>query len=167
MALGAMAIVAGIGGFFGGFVAGALSRQPEINELKKQVKSLQAEVERLQGVVRVQNNEINELKIRYTALRGWNYMQKAKQRGYIKGSIMFQYALKEYLEMLIDANESNAVRMNDREVKFYNAFGTTMNKAEINDKNRKIVLDYVREKYGTKIDNYEEPDLSEITKYFE
>lgn len=31
MALGAMAIVAGIGGFFGGFVAGALSRQPEIN----------------------------------------------------------------------------------------------------------------------------------------
>ena len=166
MALGAIAIMTGIG-IFGGFVAGSLSRQPEINELKKQVKSLQAEVERLQGVVRVQNNEINELKIRYTALRGWNYMQKAKQRGYIKGSIMFQYALKEYLEMLIDANESNAVRMNDREVKFYNAFGTTMNKAEINDKNRKIVLDYVREKYGTKIDNYEEPDLSEITEYFE
>jgi hypothetical protein len=34
MALGAIAIVTGIGGFFGGFVAGALSRQPEINELK-------------------------------------------------------------------------------------------------------------------------------------
>ena len=94
-------------------------------------------------------------------------MQKAKQRGYIKGSIMFQYALKEYLEMLINANESNAVRMNGREVEFYNAFGTIMNKAKINDKNRKIVLDYVREKYGTKIDNYEEPDLSEITEYFE
>ena len=65
-------IAAGSG--LAGFVAGALSRQPEINELKKQVKSLQKEVERLQAVISVQNQQINELKIRYTALKGWQFV---------------------------------------------------------------------------------------------
>lgn len=165
MPIGGVAIATGLGGLIVGFVGGALSRQPEINELKKQVKSLQGEVDRLQGVIRIQNNQIHELEVRYVALKGWNYIEKAKQRNYIKGCYMFQYAFKEYLEMLIEANDSNKVNLNDREIKFYNAFGTIFNKADITEKNRSIVIEYVKEKYGNKIDHYEGPDFSAISEY--
>lgn len=160
-------IFVGLGAGLAGFIAGALSRQPEINELKKQVKSLQKEVERLQNIISIQNSQINELKIRYTALRGWQFVEKNKQRGYIKGSLMYEYALKEYLGMLIEANEENKVALNKGEIQFYNAFGTILNKGEITEKNRTIVIDYIKEKYGSEINRFIEPDLSSIIDYLE
>ena len=148
-----------------GFIAGALSRQPEINELKKQVRSLQAEAEKLHGVIEQQNNQIHELKVRYQALKGWQFVQKSQQRGYIRGSIMYQYALKEYLEMLIAADHTGEVNLNDSEVHFYNAFGTILNKGKITDKDRDIVINYISEKYKKEIDSFQEPDLSNIMEY--
>ena len=151
-----------LGASVAGYYVGSLSRQPEINKLKNQVKLLQKEVERLQQVICIQNSQINELKIRYTTLKGWQYIEKNKQRGYIKGSLMFEYALKEYLEMLISANVDHQVRMKKTEVCFFNAFDTILNEGEITEKNRKIVIGYVKEKYGSQIDEFIEPDLSSI-----
>lgn len=160
-------LVASLAGAIAGFVAGALSRQPEINELKKQVKSLQKEVERLQNIIEIQNSQIKELKIRYTALKGWQFLERNRQRGYIKGSLMYGYALKEYLWMLIEANENNKVDLNTIEIEFYNAFGTIINKGEITSKTRKVVIDYVKEKYNTEIDRFIEPDFCTIIDYLE
>lgn len=148
-----------------GFIAGALSRQPEINELKKQVRSLQGEVERLQGFIDQQKSQIHELEVRYQALKGWQFFQKSQQRGYIRGSIMYQYAFKEYLEMLIAADQSGQVNLNDSEVHFYNDFGTILNKGKITDKDRDIVINYISEKYKKEIDSFQEPDLSNIMEY--
>lgn len=159
--------VAGLAGIVAGFVAGALSRQPEINELKKQVKSLQKEVERLQNIITVQNSQIRELKIRYTALKGWQFIERNRQRGYIRGSLMYGYALKEYLGMLIEADENNKVELNTIEIEFYNAFGTILNKGEITEKNRNVVIEYVKDKYGAEINRFIEPDLSSIIDYLE
>lgn len=157
----------GLGACMAGFVAGALSRQPEINELKEQVRSLQAEVERLHGVIELQNKQINHLKIRYNALKGWQFVQKNKQRGYIRGSIMYQYALKEYIEMLIDSDQSDVIKLNKDEIQFYNAFGRILNAAEITDKDREVVIQYVCDKYKTEIDRFQEPDLDSVITYLE
>ncbi len=157
----------GIGGLMTGFIVGALSRQPEINELKEQVRSLQAEVERLHGVIEVQDGQIRELKIRYTALKGWQFVQKNQKRKYIRGSIMYQYALKEYLEMLIEADQDGKIKMNKSEINFYNAFGKILNKGEITDNDRDVVIKYVSEKYETEINKFQEPDLSSIMEYLE
>ncbi len=158
-------IAAGSG--LAGFVAGALSRQPEINELKKQVKSLQKEVERLQAVISVQNQQINELKIRYTALKGWQFVERNKQRGYIKGSLVYEYALKEYIGMLIEADTDNQVNLNKSEVQFYNAFGKILNKGEINTSNRSAVIEYIKGKYGREINSFIEPNMDSIVDYLE
>jgi len=156
-----------IGVGLAGFIAGALSRQPEINELKEQVRSLQAEVERLHSVIEVQDGQIHELKIRYTALKGWQFVQKNQQRGYIRGSIMYQYALREYLEMIIDADQSGKVKMNKSEIQFYNAFGKILNVGKITDKDRGVVIEYISDKYGAEINRFQEPDLSPIMEYLE
>lgn len=160
-------IVASLGAGIAGYIAGALSRQPEINELKSQVRSLQAEVDRLQTIISIQNSQIKELKIRYTALKGWQLSEKSRQKGYIKGSIIYQYALREYLVMLINANETDRVTLDKEEIQFYNSFGSILNNGEINEKSRKIVIDYVKKHYSTEISNYIEPDLSQIIDYFE
>jgi len=164
----ALPIILGyLGAGLAGFVVGALSRQPEINELKEQVRSLQADVERLHGVIEVQYGQIQELKIRYTALKGWQFVQKNQQRGYIRGSIMYQYALKEYLEMLIDADQFDKVKMNKSEIQFYNAFGKILNVGTITDKDRSVVIGYISDKYGVEINSFQEPDFSPIMEYFE
>lgn len=164
----ALPVVLGyIGVGLAGFIAGALSRQPEINELKEQVRSLQAEVDRLHNVIEVQEGQIHELKIRYTALKGWQFVQKKQQRDYIRGSIMYQYALKEYLEMLIDADKSGKVKMNKSELHFYNAFGKILNVGKITDKDRNVVIEYISDKYGAEINRFQDPDLSSIMEYLE
>lgn len=155
----------GLGGSLAGFIAGALSRQPEINELKKQVRSLQAEVERLHSVIEVQDGQIHELKIRYTALKGWQFVQKNQQRGYIRGSIMYQYAFMEYLGMLIDADQSGKVKMDKSEIQYYNAFGKILNDFNITDKDRGVVIKYISDKYEAEINRFQEPNLSPILEY--
>ncbi len=150
-----------------GFVAGALSRQPEINELKKQVRSLQAEIERLHNLIEMQNEQVHELKIRYTVLKGWQFIQKNRQRAYIRGNIIFQYAFKEYLEILIDADKSGKVKMNKGETKFYNAFGKILNAGEITDKDRNVVIEYISDKYRVEIKSFREPDLSSVIEYLD
>ena len=73
------ALIAAIVGA-GGFILGALSRQPEINDLHKQVKQLQKKVEDLNRVVDEQNNEIAELTARYQALKFYQIFQKSELR---------------------------------------------------------------------------------------
>jgi len=161
----ALPIILGyLGAGLAGFVVGAL---PEINELKEQVRSLKAEVERLHGMIEIQDGQIHELKIRYTALKGWQFVQKNQQRGYIRGSILYQYALKEYLEMLIDADQFEKVEMNKSEIEFYNAFGKIINAGKITNKDRNVVIGYISDKYGAELNRFQEPDFSYIMEYLE
>lgn len=160
-------VVTGLFTGLAGFIAGALSRQPEINELKEQVRFLQEEVDRLHGVIRVQNEQIRELKIRYTALKGSDYSEKMRQRGYLRGSIMYQYAFKDYLEILIKADRNGRIEMNEEQIRFYNAFGKILSGKDITDDDRKVVMDYILSKHRKKIDDLQEPDFGHISKYFE
>lgn len=159
-------IVGGIGAALVGFIGGALSRQPEVNELQAQVQSLQGEVSRLQGVIKVQYHQINQLKYRYVTLKGADIIQRNKQRGYIKGAIMFQYALKEYLNMLIMADRTGRLNLNESQIEFYNAFGQMMNTGKISSEGRTVVMNYIRSKYQPQIDNYQESDFTFEENYF-
>ena len=167
MAIQLLPIIVNVGLFVGRFVLGALSRQPEINELKEQVKSLQAQVEQLQALIYAQNEQIKQLKIRFVAYKGLNFAQKNKAKGYLKGAIIYEYALKEYLEILIDGSNSNKIELNKSEIEFYNAFGKMFVKAEVTTKDRRIVLNYINEKYRREIESFKEPDFALILEQFE
>ena len=167
MAIQILPIIVNVGVFVGGFVLGALSRQPEINELKEQVKSLQAQVEQLQALIYAQNEQIKQLKIRFVAYKGLNFAQKNKAKGYLRGAIIYEYALKEYLEILIDGSNSNEIDLNKSELEFYNAFGKMFVKAEVTTKDRRIVLNYINEKYRREIESFKEPDFALILEQFE
>ncbi len=156
---------AGLAGALAGFIAGALSRQPEINELKEQVRSLHIELGRLHSLIEVQNHQIRELKIKYEAIKGWQFVQKNQQQGYIRGSLMYQYALMEYLKILIYADQSGNANLNKDAIKFYNAFGKILNIGEITDKDRNVVFEYISKMYRAEINELREPNFSPIYAY--
>ena len=99
MAIPVSVIVWAVISFSGGGVLGALSRQPEINKLKEQVRKLQAEVKRLNSLISEQNRQIQSLRMKYEVLMGKTMIEAAKVKAQLKGAIMYSYCLKEYLDI--------------------------------------------------------------------
>jgi hypothetical protein len=139
-------IAAGSGG-----IIGALSRQPEINRLKKQVKILQGEIERLQNIISEQNRQIGELSIRYKALKGWQFSEKAAQYANIKGYYLHLYSYKEYVELLCYQAKGNELQT--REHAFFNAYELVLSGNEIPREHLFSIRNYIYEKYNYEIDH--------------
>ncbi|AIQ56179.1 hypothetical protein [Paenibacillus borealis] len=151
----------------GGVVAGTLSRQPEVNRLKQQVRTLQAEIQRLQALVKEQDRQIKELKIRYNALKAYQFTEKIKQKSKLKGALMFQYSFKEYMDLLVaQARGGNYVLVDD-ETYFFNSFEHLMNTREISVEEKLLIRTYIRTKYAYEIDNQIEPQMGDIVEKVE
>jgi hypothetical protein len=80
-----------------GALMGALARQPEINRLKKQIKILQCEIVRLKKCIIEQHRQIKVLKSKFTALKAWQFIEKAQKGAEIKGNMLQAYALHDYI----------------------------------------------------------------------
>lgn len=145
-----------------GLIGGALLRQPEINRLKKDIKELHKKLGDLENKLKTQDNQIRELKIRYLTLKGWHFLQKYKERKYMRGCIMYEYALKEYISILKTVERAEEVNMDKKETMFYNAFDRILNEGIMKDKDRSIVMNYILEKYKDNLNDFQEPDLSDI-----
>lgn len=153
-------ILAGLGGG----VIGALSRQPEINRLKKQVQLLQEEIQRLQSVIEEQNRQIQELSIRYKTLKAWQFSERARSRAQARGAIMHQWAFKEYIELL--CFQSRELPISEDEKKFFNAYENLLSgKGDMNE--RVLIRDYVAAKYSYQVSNLIPVADHEITKMVE
>lgn len=135
----------------GGLVAGALSRQPEINRLKEQVKILQSEIIRLQGVIKEQQRQIEELKIRFNTLKASNFIEKKRILGITKGFLYLQYAFREYVELTIVQARGKELRGD--ELRFYITFNCLMNEQDMPVEERLFVAQYVSSIYKYQIDN--------------
>ena len=151
----------------GGFLGGALSRQPEINKLKKQVKTLQAEIVKLQLVIKEQDRQINELKIRYNTLKAYQFTEKAKQKSKVKGALMFQYCFKEYVELLVAQTKSTGYTMKEEEGIFFNIFEKLMNNEEIDVEAKMYLREYIHYKYSDRINSLQEVNMDNLVEKVE
>ena len=161
------ALIAAIVGA-GGFILGALSRQPEINDLHKQVKQLQKKVEDLNRVVDEQNNEIAELTARYQALKFYQIFQKSELRDQLKESIAFQYATADYFNLLLEHLDSKE-KFDEDEADFYYAFSLMLAGKTLSDEQKATVKRYVTDNHGYEINALIpcelEPVLEELADY--
>lgn len=139
-------------GILGGFVLGALSRQPEINDLKKQVRQLKKQHGHLVQVVNAQNREIEDLLARYHALKVYQVFQRRDMRVHLQDSLVFQYATADYLQLLISCVESNA-NPTEAESSFYCAFTRMLAGKSLSVDEMKSVKDYVTLRHKQEIEN--------------
>jgi len=135
----------------GSFIAGALSRQPEINRLKKQVKVLQEQIEKLQFVIQEQQRQIEEYKLRYKALKGYHWIEKRKCMGVTKGFLVLQYAFKEYIELSIA--QASGKNINENELRFYNAYNALMSDIVIPDTEKLFINVFIKGLYRDEIEH--------------
>ena len=161
------AIVWAIIAFGGGAVSGALARQPEVNKLKEQVRTLQNEVNRLNSLIDEQNRQINVLKTKYHALKGVNLIEEAKSKNQLKGAITYSYCLKEYLDLHYQIT-MHEYMPTENENAFLQAFKLILDgnvPAGDEGKLHKYFLrQYIREKYASQIDSLIECNISNSLK---
>jgi|LSQX01.2.fsa_nt_gb uncharacterized protein (DUF1800 family) len=165
MSLIAMGAALLFGGVLGG-AAGALSRQPEINRLKAQIKQLQEEIQRLNRVVAEQNRQIQELKIRYEALKVYQFMERMKGKSKVKGALTFQYAFMEYMDLLV-AQTRGEEELKEEQRLFFNIFVKMVSGENVSVQEKIYVREYVRDKYQYQIDNLIEADTSNVIERIE
>ena len=133
------------------FAAGALSRQPEINKLKEQVRALQAQIVKLREILAEQQRQIEEMKIRYAVLKADNYIEKRRALGITKGFLYVQYGLKEYIELTIQ--QSRGIAFQDAELRFFNAFNLSMTSQNVPVDAKLCIKEYIEQRYRYQIDN--------------
>lgn len=134
----------------GGVVFGALARQPEINKLHKQVKRLQSKVDQLEAAASEQNEEIADLLVKYEALRIWQFSQRSELRDRVRESLVFQYAVADYLDLLVDCVRGGR-KMDEGELGFYRAFAKTLSGKKTSDREKEQIKTYVVSRHGLQI----------------
>lgn len=146
----------------GGGIVGALSRQPEINRLKKQVKILQQEVERLNMLVKEQDRQIKSLKMQVYGLKGY---EKVKALGRTKGAIMQQYAFKEFIDLCCELAKGKTIT--EQEQLFFNIYENMLNGIEVDIENKVFLKEYLVNRYGYQIEQLQELDSKQIVRRLE
>lgn len=143
----------------GGFVAGALSRQPEINRLRAQVVTLQAQISELQSIIQEQHRQIVELNVRYKALKAWSFVEKNKvaseRNAYISNLCMF----KEYCGWLCAM--ANGRSIGKREKVFFRIYEMFMSGRDesVSDDDLDSFSEYIEDKYSVCFDSGTPPSL--------
>ena len=158
-------ILAGLGAillFFVGFFA----RQPAINKLKKQVKQLQKETERLNQLRDAQHRELGELLIKYKALGALQFKKKSVEKENIQGLLIYQYGAKEYLGMLIDSVK-HGIEMPKEAIGFFKAFDKVIDGEKVSDSDWKKIKEYIFVKHRKDIDGLVECDYTDLIKELE
>jgi len=161
MPIPAILIGIAIGGA-AGTVGGYLLRGREVAKLKKQVEILQRENKRLQRTILEQQRQINELKIRYKALRVWAYKEKLEYKGLLRGKLLFQYALYEYLRILKEKIDCTEISEEERE--FFHAFDQIINNMVPETEKMTVmqhVKGYIYSKYSDKVNDAIPPSIDQ------
>lgn len=156
-----MIAVAGAVCGVGGFVAGFLVRQPEINKLQEQVRCLQQDVDQLTQAARAQNDEIEQLLVNYRALSVFSLKRKKELRDSIQDELVCQYASNDYLTLLMDV-ASTGKEMSSEEIDFYKQYGKMLEDNVIDQRELEILRPMMMEKHGWEIQRLKECDLQPV-----
>jgi hypothetical protein len=140
-----------------GLIAGLLGRQPEVNRLKRQVQLLQEEIERLSLIIEEQNRQIGELKLRFSALKGYAFVEKMKTECDVRGIILHQCAYREWMELTFSqAHEKVATQ---EELRFYNLYEALLRGAEVDKRQVAEIRDYIYKRYEYELKQMKAPDM--------
>lgn len=151
----------------GGAVIGYLARQPEINRLKKQIQLLQKENERLRSCIDAQNRTILEYKVRYNALKAWQFSEKRKVGSSARSRVMQQCCLMEYLEISITKVQGK--ELSEEMLVFYNIYELMLSGKEntLTVNEFRVLKNYIYCRYRSEIETLTPPDISKTQEKLE
>lgn len=143
------------------FGIGRLSRQGEVNELKNRIMQLEKELKIHQEMISHQNDVIKNLKVENQSLNALFFMKRAALSRRTRGIIIFQYALKEYLQ-LVRLQADGKLNSDSSSELIYDILNKLFYGQEVSLEEKGLVKVYIQEKYPYEIKNMialEENDL--------
>lgn len=149
-----------------GAVIGTVIRQPEINKLKKQIKTLQANMAELEDVIERQNDEIARLYASYRAIGALRFLKKSEARASLKEALILQYATVEYLELVLACARGNA-ELCDADIHFYKAYGRLVSESDASPADQQLVESYVMGKHSFSINALHQADPWPVVRRIE
>lgn len=143
------------------FLTGFLIRQPKINKLKKQIELLQKDNRKLIEMITDKQQNYQELLIQHKALKALQFRKKSAIKEQMTENLVIQYAIKEYLTLLLKNGRYEKLLEKD-EIIFFEAFEKVIDGKKLSASDKVKIRDYVMELYGREIKQLRECDYAPV-----
>jgi len=143
------------------FLFGFLIRQPKIDKLKKQIKLLQKECIRLQELCQSQKDDFRNLLVQHKALKAFSFKKRAVSKDKLKESLILQYAIKDYLELLFKRVQYEQELSKD-EIIFFNVSENLIEGKKLSVSDKIKIRDFIFERHSIAIKKLQECDYTLI-----
>lgn len=143
------------------FVIGFLIRQPQVNKLKKQLEVLQKDNSRLLDMIRSKQAEYQELLLQHQALKALQFRKKAKSNEKLSRNLIMQYAIYEYISLLIKGGRYGK-KMTNEEKAFYKAFQNVIDGKQVSDFDKENIKYFIKKRHNSDIETLKECDFAVV-----
>lgn len=138
----------------GSLIEGIFVKQPSQDELKKQVRMLQASVDTLENSFKTQNDVIDMLLAQHKELKFYQLSQKASLQTMIENELVSQYAALEYFTILLEAATSGQ-RMSREDFEFFKTYSKMLQDGRIDSDELEALRPIVRQRHRIALANLE------------
>ena len=112
----------------------------------------------------MQDRQIKQLLVQYKGLKAYQFNARNKARNYTRGALIFQYAYKEYLELLMHSVDTGMVKLSQEETIFFNIFDKVIEGQNVSDSEKEAIKEDILYRYKTRIDNLQECDCNSMVE---
>lgn len=152
----------------GSLIERVFGRQPKVEDLRKQVISMQDGLDQLEEVFRQQADELDAMVAQYNDLKFYQFVQKNILRESIQDELVCQYAALDYLTILINTVESGA-KLSREDLDFYRTYCEVFADGQIDAEELRTLWPIMRQRHQNEIDALQpcslDHTLNRIRKY--
>lgn len=138
----------------GSLIEGIFVKQPSQDELKKQVRTLQASVDTLENSFKTQNDVIDMLLAQHGELKFYQFNQKASLQTMIENELVTQYAALDYFTILLEAATSGQ-RMAREDFEFFKTYSKMLQDGRIDSDELEALRPIMRQRHRVALANLE------------
>lgn len=138
----------------GSLIEGIFVKQPSQDELKKQVRMLQASVDTLENSFKTQNDVIDMLLAQHRELKFYQLSQKASLQNMIENELVTQYAALDYFTILLEAATSGQ-RMSREDFEFFKTYSKMLQDGRIDSDELEALRPIMRQRHRIALANLE------------
>lgn len=138
----------------GSLIEGIFVKQPSQDELKKQVRMLQASVDTLENSFKTQNDVIDMLLAQHRELKFYQLSQKASLQSMIENELVTQYAALDYFTILLEAATSGQ-RMSREDFEFFKTYSKMLQDGRIDSDELEALRPIMRQRHRIALANLE------------
>lgn len=145
-------IIIALSALVGGTIFGTLIRQPQVNRLKKQIKRLQDGYEDIEKLYLSYNDTFNDMLIQYKGMKAFELKKKAETKKELTSCLIYQYGIKDYLNLLFDMIKKNK-KLSSNERDFFFAFDGVLEGRDISKRDMETIKNYIESQHKNEIKN--------------